>query len=129
MGGLRRFWIWVGLVSMEHHAKKFQESVNVWRKKIEIHLECPPRVVFGKSPSRISLSEVTRTGKSSYLAIQKAHRRFKDSFRIVGIRATTFTEGISPRNVVFFGEMVFTDGMHVGHFDQSDVQVRVKVLK
>jgi hypothetical protein len=42
------------------------------------------------------LSEVTRTGKSSYLANQKAHREFKDSFEIVGIRATTFTLDISP---------------------------------
>ena len=57
---------------------------------------------------------------------QKAHREFKDSFEIVGIRATTFTEDISPRNVVFFRESVFTEGMHVGHFDQSGVQVRVK---
>ena len=26
----------------------------------------------------------------------------------------------------FFGEIVFTDGMHVGHFYQSGVQVRIK---
>jgi len=85
--------------------------------------------VLCKSPCTSSLSEVTRRGKSSYLANQKAHRRFKDSFELVGIRATTFTQGISPTNVVFFGEIVFTDGMHVGHFDHSGVQVRVKVLK
>ena len=66
------------------------------------------------------------TGKSSYLANQKAHRGLKDSFDIVGIRATTFTLDILPRNVVFFGEIVFTDGMHVGHFYQSGVQVRIK---
>ena len=85
--------------------------------------------VLGKSPCKISLSEVTRTGKSSYLANQMAHREFKDSFEIVGIWATMFTESIFPRNVVFFGESVFTDGMHAGHFDQSGVQVRVKFLK
>ena len=71
-------------------------------------MECPPRFVFGKSPCRISLSEVTRTIKLSYLANQKAHREFKDSFEIVGIWATIFTDGIFPRNVVFFGESVFT---------------------
>jgi len=76
----------------------------------------------------ISLSEVIRTGISSYLANQKAHREFKDSFETVGIRATTFTEDISPRNVVFFRESVFIEGMQVGHFDQSGVQVRVKIL-
>jgi hypothetical protein len=72
---------------------------------------------------------VIRTGKSSYLANQKAHRGFKDSFELVGIRATTFTSSIFPRNVVFFGEIVFTDGMYVGLFYQSGVQVRVKNLK
>ena len=70
-----------------------------------------------------------RTGKSSYLAKQEAHRRFKDSFELVMIRATMFTEGIFPKNVVFFGEIVFSDGMYVGHFYQSGKQVRVKNLK
>ena len=70
-----------------------------------------------------------RTGKSAYLANQKAHREFKDSFEFVGIWATTFTLNIFPRNVVFFGEIVFTDGIHVGHFYQLGVQVRVKNLK
>ena len=92
-------------------------------------MESPPRFVLGKSPCRILFSEVIRTGKSSYLANQKAHRGFKDSFKLVGIRATTFTFGIFPRNVVFFGEIVFTDGMHVGHFYQSGVQIRVKNFK
>jgi hypothetical protein len=92
-------------------------------------LESPPRFILGKSPCRISLSEVIRTVKSSYLANQTAHREFKDSFEIVRIRATMFTEDIFPRNVVFFGKSIFSDGMHVGHFDQSGVQVRVKVLK
>jgi len=72
---------------------------------------------------------VTQTAKLSYLANKKAHREIKDSIELVGIRATMFTEGISPRNVFFFGEIVFTDGMHVGHFYQSGVQVRVKILK
>ena len=67
-------------------------------------------------------------GKSSYLANQKAHRGFKNNFEFVGIRATTFTLDIFRTNVVFFGEIVFTDGMHVGHFYQSGVQVRVKNL-
>jgi len=62
---------------------------------------------------------------SSYLTNQKIHREFKDSFELVRIRARMFTEGISPTNVVFFCESVFTDGMHVGHFNQSGVQVRV----
>ena len=92
-------------------------------------MESLPRFVLGKSPCRISLSEVTRTGKSSYLANQKVHREFKDSFELVRIRATTFTLDIFPKNVVFFGEIVFTDGMHVGHFYQSGVQVRVKNFK
>ena len=92
-------------------------------------MESLPKFVLGKSFCRIILSEVTRTGKTSYLANQKAHREFKDSFQIVRIRATTFTLGIFPINVVFFGESVFTDGMHVGHFDLSGVQVRVKILK
>jgi len=92
-------------------------------------LECPPKFVLGKRPCRISFSEVIRTGKSSYLAIQKAHRRFKDSFELAEIRATTFNSGIFPRHVVFFGEIVFTDGMYVGHFYQSGEQVRVKNLK
>jgi hypothetical protein len=60
---------------------------------------------------------------------QEAHRGFKDSFDFLGIRATTFTSDIFPKNVVFFGEIVFTDGMHVGHFYQSGMQVRVKNLK
>ena len=60
-------------------------------KRLNIHLKCPPRFVLGKSPSRISMSEVTRTAKSSYLANQKPHREFKDSFEMVRIRATTFT--------------------------------------
>ena len=72
---------------------------------------------------------MTRTGKSSYLVNGKAQRGFKDSFEIAGIMATMFTKSISARNVVFFGESVFTDGMHVGHFDQSGVQERVKILK
>ena len=84
--------------------------------------------VLGKSPCRISLSEVIRTGKASYLGNQKAHRKFKDLFEILRIRATMFTEGISPKNVVFFGESVFTDGMHVGQFYQSGVQIRVKIF-
>ena len=92
-------------------------------------MECLPKFVIGKSPSRISVSEVIRTGKSSYLANQMAHRGFKDSFELVRIRATTFTLDIFPKNVVFFGEIVFTDGMHVGHFYQSGVQVRVKNFK
>jgi hypothetical protein len=71
---------------------------------------------------------VIQTGKSSYLTNQKAHRGFKDSFELVGIRATAFTKCNSPRNVVFFHQIVFTDGMDVGHFDHSTVQVRVKVL-
>jgi len=54
-------------------------------------MESPPRFVLGKNPCRISLSDVIQTGKSSYLANQKTHRKFKDSFEIVGIRATTFT--------------------------------------
>ena len=70
-----------------------------------------------------------RTGKSSYLANKKAQSRFKDSFDFVGIRATTFNLDIFPTNVFFFGEIVFTDGMHVGHFYQSGVQVRVKIFK
>jgi len=44
------------------------------------HLASPPRFVLGKSPCKISWSEVIRTGKSSYFANQKAHRQFKDSF-------------------------------------------------
>jgi len=92
-------------------------------------LECPPKFILDKSPCRISFSEVIRTGKLSYLENQKAQRGFKDSFELVGIRATMFTEGIFPKNVVFFGESVFTDGMYVGHFYQSGEQVRVKNLK
>jgi hypothetical protein len=34
MGWLRRFWILVGLVIQEDHAKKFEESANIWPKKI-----------------------------------------------------------------------------------------------
>ena len=30
MGGLRGFWILVGLVITEHHAKELRKSVNVW---------------------------------------------------------------------------------------------------
>jgi len=29
-----------------------------------------------------------------------------------------FIKDFFPKNAVFFGESVFTDGMHVGQFDQ-----------
>jgi hypothetical protein len=52
-------------------------------------------------------------------------RRYTEGLK----NATTFTKRMSSRNVVFFGEITFTDVMHVGHFNQSGVQVRVKVFK
>jgi hypothetical protein len=47
--------------------------------------------------------------KTSYLEIRKSHREFKDSFELVRIRATAFTSGISPRNVVFGDLIAFED--------------------
>ena len=129
MGGLRRCWILIGLVSTDHQAKEFQKSDYICLSCTQIGLESPHGLVLVKSACSISLSEVTRTGKSSSFANQKAHGKFKNSYELVGTRATTFTEGIFPGNVVFFGDIVFADFMFVGHFDHSAVKVRLKVLK
>jgi len=46
----------------------------------------------------------------------------------ISLFSPPITIGISPWNVVFFDQIVFSYGNHVGHFDHSIVQVRVKHL-
>ncbi len=46
--------------------------------------------------------------KSSLLDNQTSYGGFKDSY-LVGIRATDFTSGIFPRNVVFVDQIAFED--------------------
>jgi len=44
---------------------------------------------------------------SSFLMKRNAQRRFKTSFELYWIMATTFTKGSSPRNVVFLSHCLF----------------------
>ena len=67
------------------------------------------RFVLVKSTVRISSPNCSKTLETSFLRNQTSYRGFKDSFELVGIRATDFTSDITPWNVVFGVQIAFEE--------------------
>ena len=90
---------------MDKPAKELRESVKVCLRSTQIR----PEGLLGFTPFKracsIQLSDLTKTGKSTYLKNRKFHRENKGSFELVGVMATTFTLSISPINVVFVDQI------------------------
>ena len=87
---------------MDKPAKELRESVKVCLRSTQIRSEGLLGFIPFKRACSIQLSDLTKTGKSTYLKNRKSHGENKDSFELVGIMATTFTLNISPKNYVFF---------------------------
>jgi hypothetical protein len=79
------------------------------QKHEKIWSESPLRFVVVKSTGRISSPNCSKTLALPFLHNQTSYRRFKDSFELVGIRATDFTSSITPWNVVFAVQIAFEE--------------------
>jgi len=80
MGGLGRFWILVSLVITKHHAKKFQESVNFWQKKIENSLGMSTKVSSWKEPLQDLIVRSDSNGKIVISRELKGSKRLQGQF-------------------------------------------------